>query len=218
MNQHVKIPALAALLLSTALQSKADQTNLVQHLSIRLSGITQGPTETNKNVVKTSADFARVGTADVIKQLGIATGNSFSDQADLVVVTPLPSGSSSIVIRDGNSSVNVSSFFIYEVKSGFVTSSQSNLKTGRTSSTDYSVQRLALIDSPNYPLLSLHFDLQGIAVEMSTTGPSMATRTELDASVSGWGDQEGKLLLLEGTFRVHGYSLEVVPSAPPPNA
>jgi len=217
MNQHVKVSAAAALLILGIVQSKAGQTNLVQDLNIRLGGITQGPTQTSRNVTTTTTSSVRVGTAAVIKQLGTATGNSFSDKANLVVVTPLPSGTSAIAIRDGNTSVDVSSFFVYEVKSGFVTSSESNLKTGRSSSTDYSIQRLALVDSAGNPALSLHFDVQGIAVETSTTGPNTATRTELDAGVSGWGDENGAALILEGSFRVQGYSLEVVSSSPPPN-
>ena len=215
MNQHIKILAMASLFVLGGRQTRADQTNLVQTLNIHLGGITQGPTETNGNIVKTSTTFEGVITADVIKQLGTATGNSFSSKANLVVVTPLPSGSSAIVIRDGTASVDVSSFFAYEVKSGFVSSSQLNLKAGRTSSTDYSIQRLALIDSTKYPSLSLHFDVQGVAVETSMTAPSTGTRADLDANVSGSGDQAGGVLLLEGTFRVHGYLLEVVPSAPP---
>lgn len=217
MNQYVKTSIVAAsIALFGAFLCRADQTNLVQNLSLRLGGIEQGSTQTNRNIVRTSADPVRVGTSEVIQQLGTTTGHSFSDQAILVLVTPLPGGIPAIVIRDGTSAVDVSSFFVYEIKTGFVSSSQSNLRSGRSSSTDFSVQRLALVDSANYPALTLHFDVQGIAVDTTTTGPNAAPRVELDASVSGWGDQSGKLLLLEGTFRVQGYSLEVVTSGPPP--
>ena len=212
MIQSVKITAIVALLVSGAVELRADQTNLVQNLNIRLTGITQGRTETNGNFVRTSVDFARVGNSDVIKQLGTATGNSFSSKAKLVVVTPLPSGNSAIMIRDGTASVDVTSFFVYEQKGGFVTSSQTNLKSGRGNSTDYSIQRLALVDSS----LTLHFDVQGVAVE-STSFSNSGTQTELDASASGFGDQNGKPLILEGTFQVQGNQLEVVSTAPPPN-
>jgi hypothetical protein len=217
MNQNVKTSIAAALLVLGALVSRADQTNLVQNLSVRLGGITQGPTHTNRNIVGTSADPVRVGTLDVVQQLGTVTGHSFSDQATLVLVTPLSGGSPAIVIRDGTLAVDVTSFFVYEVKTGFVSTSESNLKSGRSNSTDFSVQRLALVDSANYPALTLHFDVQGIAVDNTTTGPNTTPRIELDANVSGWGDQSGKLLLLEGTFRVQGYSLEVVTGVTPPN-
>jgi hypothetical protein len=218
MKQIVKLTAIAALFVVSAAHTKADQTNLVQNLSIRLSGITQGQPETSGNVVRTSVAFWRVGTGDVIKQLGSATGNSFSDQAKLVVVTPLPSGTSAIVVRDGTGSVDVTSFFVYEQKSGFVSSSHANLKTGRSGSSNYSIQRLALTDSVAYStVLGLHFDVQGVAVETSATSAAGDTRTELDAGVSGSGDENGNLLILEGSFRVYGHTLEVVPAADPPS-
>jgi hypothetical protein len=218
MNQYVKTSTVAALFTLALLQCRADQTNLVQNLTIRLVAISQGPTETNRNIIRTSTDFARVGTAEVIQQLGTATGNNFSEQANLLVVTPLPGGSPAIVVRDGTSSVDVSSFFVYEVKTGFVTSSQSNTRTGRSSSTDYSVERLALVDSASFPALTLHFDVQGIAVDTMSTAPNTGPHADLNANVSGSGDQNASLLLLEGVFRIQGYSLEVVTSAPPPNA
>jgi uncharacterized lipoprotein NlpE involved in copper resistance len=213
-----KIAAMAAVLVLIAIDGRADQTNLVQSLSIQLSGIAQGQPKTNGNVVRTGFDFVRVGTGDVITQLGSATGNSFSSKAKLVVVTPLPSGSSAIVVRDGSSSADVTSFFVYEQKSEFVSTGQTNLRTGRGNSTDYSIQRLALKDSTdNATLLSLHFDVQGVAVETSFFSATAGTQTELDASVSGSGDQNGKLIILEGSFRVQGNTLEVVSTAPPPN-
>lgn len=217
MNQHIKIIkfALAALLCLEATQLKADQTNLVQQLSIRLDAVSQSGTETNRNIVRTGLDFGRVVTSEVIKQLGTATGNSFSDKASLVVVTPLPDGNSAIVVRDGVASVDVSAFFVYEAKSGAVTTSQVNVKTGRGSSSSYAIERLALVDSPAHPPLTLHFDVQGVANATSLLVPSAPTRTELDAGVVGWGDQAGSLLLLQGSFGIHGFSLEVVPDNPP---
>lgn len=217
MKQYSKLSALVALLIIGTIQSRADQTNVVQTLAIHLGGLAQGPSETNGNIIKTSTTFAGIGTADVIQQLGTSTGNSFSSKASLVIVTPLPSGNSSIQVRDGAASVDVSSFFTYEVKSDFVSSAVANVKTGRSSSTDYSIQRLALIDATGLPALTLHFDVQGVAVD-TTAITNTGTRVELDAGVSGSGDQGGNLRLFEGTFRIYGYSLEVVPSNPPPNA
>lgn len=216
MNQHVKWLSMVALLALAPVTSRADQTNAVQNLSIRLSGISQGQTETNGNLVRTSLSFDRIGVTDIVKALSAATGNGFSDKASLVVVTPLGGGNSAIMVRDAGLSVDVTSFFVYEIRSGFVSSSLSNLKTGRSTRSDYSIQRLALVDSANYPGLRLHFDVQGIAVDTSTTNGS--TRTDLETNVVGSGDQAGQTIILEGVFLVRGYSLEVVPTAPPPNA
>ena len=217
MNHHLQLSAIAALLLLPAVPSRADQTNLVQTLTIRLAGISQGDTQTSRNVVTTSVKNARVNTGEVIKQLGTATGNSFSTSARLALVTPLGgAGSASIVVRDQGSSVDVTSFFVYETKSATLTSSQSNLRTGRGDSTEYSIQHLALVDSASYAPLTLHLDLQGVAVQSTSTGPN-GSQTELDASVSGWGDENGSAVLLEGSFSLEGNTLEVVSSAPPPN-
>ncbi|HZR19507.1 MAG TPA: hypothetical protein VFE51_19625 [Verrucomicrobiae bacterium] len=217
MNHYLQLSAIVALLLSPLAHARADQTNLVQDLRIHLDGIAQGQTVTNRNVVTTSVRFVRVNSADVIKQLGTATGNSFSSTANLVLITPLGGGTSSIAVRDGTTSVDVTSFFQYEVKSASVSSSELNLKTGRASSTEYSIQRLALVDSAGSSPLTLHFDVQGVAVDSSATSPAGTTRTGLDAAVSGWGDQNANSILLEGTFRLEGNTLEVVSSAPPPN-
>ena len=64
MIQTRKLTAAAAavLFVLAAFQAKADHTNLVQNISIRLSGITQGGTRTNGNVVTTSINGAHVGT------------------------------------------------------------------------------------------------------------------------------------------------------------
>src|SRR5690349_13179957 len=116
MNQHVKWLGMVALLAAAPVVTRADQTNLVETLSIRLSGISPGQTETNGNLVKTSLAFARVGVGDVVKALSAATGDSFSDKATLVIVTPLSGGNSAIMVRDAGLSVDVTSFFVYEVK------------------------------------------------------------------------------------------------------
>jgi hypothetical protein len=218
MNHHFKSAAIAVLLVLPAVATRADQTNLVQNLSVRLAGISQGPTETNRNIVTTTTHFVRVNTADIIKQLGTATGSSFSSAANLVLITPLGIGAPSIAVRDRAASVDVSSFFVYEVKSGTVTSSELNLKSGRGSSTDYSIQRLALLDSYDFAPLTLHLDVQGVAVESATISPNRATRSGLEAGVSGWGDQGGTDVLLEGTFQLDGGTFEIMRSGPPPNA
>jgi hypothetical protein len=196
------------------MSSRADQTNLVQSLGIRLRGISQGDTKTNKNVVTTGLNMVRVGDAEVIAALAGAMGKTFTSQAQLFMISPLPSGTPSIVIRDGTSSVDVSAFFIYEVKSAVVTSSDSNLRTGRMNTANYSVQHLALIDADG-ATLNLHFDVQGITVETFSSGPNSNPQAQLNSNVSGSGDDAGKTVLFEGSFSLRGYTLEVVNNNPP---
>jgi hypothetical protein len=206
----------ALIILGTVARVNADQTNLVQGLYLHLTGVSQGTTQTNGNIERTSLSPLTIETHDVITVLGSASGNSFSDAAKLVLITPLAGSSPTIWVRDGTVSVEVTSFFEYEVKTGVLTSSVTNLKSGRNSSSDYSIQRLALAGAPSANL-AIHFDVQGIAAQNTVTGVAGA-RTELNASVTGFGDEGGQLLILEGSFRLHGSSLEVVSSTPPPNA
>jgi hypothetical protein len=215
MNHNTKVLSLAILLALCAAQARADQTNLVQDLSIQLSGLKQGRSTTSGNVAVTSTDSAWVGTRDVINALGAATGNTFSKAAKLVVITLLPDGSSSVAVRDGGNSVDVSGYFYHEQQSDFIVSSVANKKTGKASSSDYSLQRFALMDSGGSPL-TLHFDVRGITVDSSSTSANGVSNRESSADVTGMGDRNGSFLILQGTISVHGRTLEVVPDSQPP--
>src|SRR6266536_5515473 len=114
MTHFNKLTAIAALFALAAFDSNADTTNLVQDINIQLTGYRQGATQTNGVAVLTGVDKTHVGTDSVIAALGAATGNSFSGYARLVSVTPLPDGFSKVQIRDGGSSVDVTSFFSHE--------------------------------------------------------------------------------------------------------
>lgn len=203
------LSTLAILLsLGVATPGHADQTNMVQTVSIQLFGVSQGGTFTNRGFVVTSADVTRVDTRRVIAALGVATMNSFSSTSRLVVVSPLGGGGASIQVRDGANAVDVSGFFVYEQLSDTVTSSLFNLRSGRSFSTDYSIQRLALQDNEGAPALGLHFDVRGFATENSTNSGE-AREVRIDAA--GTGDRNDSLLILQGTISVRGRTLEVVP-------
>lgn len=200
------------LLLSVgAWRAQADQTNVVQDLTIRLDGLAQGPTVTNGNTAITRTRERHINDGDVVAALGKALGTDFSSTANLVVVTPIDGGNSAIQVRDGGTSTDVSAFFVHEQAGSSVGSSELNLRTKRGNSTDYSIQRFALKDVADVAALGLHFDVSGIAVETSVTGPNHGDRTTLDASVSGAGDLAGQTVILAGRVRVHGYALEIVP-------
>jgi len=214
MQKTVKVTVLAALLAFTTAQIKADQTNLVQEFNIQLTGVSQGATSTTRNVTVTQVNAARVDTRDVINALGAATGNSFSRAAKLLVITALPQGWVSVVVQDGTTRVDVSWFFLLEQESGQVSSSTVNLRTGRGSSTSYGIERFALSDAGGYPGLSVHFDVQGIATDQTNT--ENAPSRQVTADVAGAGDRAGNLVILQGTIRIHGFSLEVVADGPAP--
>lgn len=189
--------------------SLADETNVVQTLDFQLNGFQQGASKTNGNVISTRVAGVRVRTRDVINALSSATGVAFSKSASLVVVTPLGGGTSSIQIRDGTTTVDVTTFFSYQAVGGVVSASETNLRTGRAAGDDFSIQAFTLTDSPGYNPLGLHFDLRGLA-EQTWTTTAQGTRTELSAEVTGSGDSNGNTLIFQGLVRVHGYSLEIL--------
>jgi len=216
MNQLQKITATVIMFSCLALPLQADQTNLVQRVSIRLLGARQGATVTNRNMVVTSVDTGRVGTDRVISALGLATGNTFSQDAKLVAITPLAQGFSKIEVRDGTSSVEVTGFFSHEQIGDSLHTGLANTRTGRSTRNDYNLQQFALHDADAYPALNLHFDVRGLAVDTLVDNGNSVPRSETRVEVSGTGDDEGTFLLLMGSIILHVGTLEVVPDGPPP--
>jgi hypothetical protein len=212
MNQIKKLTAIAALFAVATLRSNADTTNLVQDITIQLSGFRQGATQTNGNNVSVGVDSTHIGTDGVIAALGASTGNSFSKSARLVSATSLSDGSSSVQIRDGGNSVDVTGFFAHEQFGDTLQTGSANLRNGRSSESDFSVQRFALHDVGGYPPLTLHFDVQGITeVDDSANGGVSSPGSNLSSNVVGTGDRSGRFMILEGSVNVHGHSTEVVP-------
>jgi len=204
----ITMAALAALISLGVSQTRAEQTNVVQTLHIQLRGVQPGGTIKERFTITTGIAPARIDTRHVIQALGAVTGNTFSNSARLVIVTPLGGGYSSIQIRDLSQTVDVSAFFDHEQRSDFVSGSVSNLYTHRTVGLDYSIQRFALHNSGG-TTLSLQFDVNGFATETSLNGLEGVSHLDLD--VSGSGDQNGNLMILRGNIEVGSGRLEVVP-------
>jgi hypothetical protein len=204
----LKLATLTILFGLAAAPGYADHTNVVQNLSLQLFGVSQGGTFTNRGFVITSAEVARLDTRRVIAALGTATMNSFSSTSRLVVVTPLGGGASAFQVRDGGNAVEVTGFFTWEQLSDTVQDSFLNTRTGRSFSTDYSIQRLALHDAEGYPALTLSFDVRGFATMSSSNG---GQTSEARIEAAGTGNRGDDLLIIQGTLNVRGRTLEVVP-------
>jgi len=194
-----------------------DQTNLVRNLEINLVGFEQGGTTTVKNVTKTDVNQFNLATADIVAALGAATGNNFSKQAALVVITPVHGAPPSVEVRDGANSVDVTAFFAQTSVGPMFESSTSNSKTGKANGSLYSIQEFTLQDSPDYQPLPLHYTLSGLAIENFTVPAIPGPARELSAEVSGMGDSEGNALLFRGTIRIYGQQVEVVQGGGGPN-
>lgn len=186
-------------------------TNLVQNLSIQLYGIKQGRTTTNNYMVTTGLETTRLDTRQIIQALAVATANSFSSTGKLVLITPLTGAPRSIQVRDGSSPpVDVTAFFELQPMSDALQSAQRNLRTGRSVETDYYVLRLALRDVEGFNPLTVHFNVQGLAVGSSTSGIPNRSGADAAADVCGSGDRNGNLLILQGSVGVVGHATEVV--------
>ena len=214
----LKLAVLAAVSMAVAAQVQADQvTNLVQNLSIQLLGYSQGGSTHFGNTVTTNVNVVQVNTRQVIQALGTANATTFSPQAKLVLVTPGDGSAPRIEVRDSNNQpVDVSDFFDIEALSGAVVGSVSNTKTGRGSSVTYEIGRFVLQDAHGQSL-SLHFNVDGIVtgnISSPIFGPATPQNSTTDANVSGSGDRNGNLLILQGSIEIFGRTLEVEDTGP----
>ena len=194
--------------MATTLQLQAQQTNLVQSLSFGLTGIAQGGTVTNRNTVTTAANTVNLGTREILKAIGAATGNSFSPAAILQLVTPLPSGIPYVQVQDGANTISVAGFFDVQPLSGTVESSLLNTRTSRFSGTEYFMELFVLQDS--YVSLNAHFNVNGLAVENINYNAGVLQSDDLTIQVAGTGDKNGVSVIFQGQILVHGHQLQVI--------
>jgi hypothetical protein len=214
MNQ-IKLTAIAALFAVAALRTNADTTNLVQDVSVQLTGYRQGAPRTNSTSIIVSVDTTSVGNAGVIAALGAATGNSFSTGARLVSVTPVAGGASAVQIRDGGNTVDVTMFFGHQQFGDTLVTSITSRSTGRSSESDFSVQRFTLHDVGGFPPLTLHFDVQGIAENDDTAVAGVSSPgSTLTGNVVGTGDRNGRFMIMQGLITIRGHTIEVVAGDP----
>jgi hypothetical protein len=213
MKQAFAMGAVAVILALGTTQGRSDQTNLVQTLEIQLTGLEEGAAVTNGNFAQATMQTEALNTGRVIAALGAATQNTFSRAAKITVTTPLPDGAPSFAVTDGTTSVDVTGFFIYQQLGDSVDTWQLNLKTGRGSSTVYSLRQFILEDysRPGYPALTLFFNVTGLAVDSTMTRTVFSAGDGLNATVTGLGELKGNALLLQGNIALVGDTLVVVP-------
>ena len=191
-------------------QAQAQQTNMVQNLSIQLFGVSQGGSFSFGGTTGTNVNSTRIDTRQVIQALATATFNTFSPTSKLVVVTPLGGGDPRIQVRDGNNDpVDVTDYFNFQALTDSINGSTSNSRNGRSTSVSYQIARFALQDADGQTL-SLHFDVNGFTSTSSSTGGFLPQGPITDANVAGSGDRNGGLIILQGSIEIFGKTLEVV--------
>ncbi len=218
MKNGMKYMVMATLIGLTSVNAWADQTNLVRTITINLSGFEQGSTTTSKNVTTQVAPAVNIGNTDIIAAIGVATGESFSTNAQLVVVTSVSDDSTTMQIRDGANQVDVTAFFGQNYLTSPIEKSTSNSKTGKGSGSYYSLDEFFLADPGSYNPLSEHYDVSGMTTEDFTVPAIPGPRSELKATVSGTGDLNGNPVVLSGTIKVTGQTVEVISSSGLPPA
>jgi hypothetical protein len=212
----LQLGVLAAALAVTTLQSRADQTNLVENIQIQLLALKQGDTVSNRNQLFTGVDTVRVNTRHVIQALGTSIGMTFSNTSRLVFITPLNGELAQVEVRDGDVHTDVTGFFILEQIGDSVTSSILNTRTGRSAQVKYNIQRFALTDMDGFGSLGTHFDVRGFGTDASTDPLRRGLGNTFQIDVAGNGDHNGEVLVIQGSILFHAPSLEVVPDGEQP--
>jgi hypothetical protein len=210
-----KMAVLAVVAMAVGVQAHAStQTNLVQNLNIQLVGVSQGSAFSFGGTSGTNINTVVIGTRQIIQALGTATGNTFSFRSSLVVVTPTDGSAAHIQVRDGGNTVDVTDFLMAQELSPSVDGSVSTVRPARATSVSYLISRFVLQDADG-ATLPFHFDVNGFTTINSSTGGFFGSQgPTTDANVSGTGDRNGSLLILQGSIEIFGRTLEVVTTGP----
>jgi hypothetical protein len=221
MKKFLALATIAASVLAAAplTASAQDQTDEVMAMNIQLTMVLQGPTTTTRTTASTAVNVVKVTTADVINALGTATGNAFSRNARLVLLTPTNSLDYwlwTYQVQDGNITVDVTGFLSHQPGQS-VGSDTLNTRNGNSSSTDYSIDSFSVNDAGGFPSLSLHFSGGGFTTTSShgvvQHGQVVGQIDRLTANVSGTGDYQGNFAVVTGSITANGIGTANV--APP---
>jgi hypothetical protein len=226
MNTAFKLIPTAALLMAAALQTAPAQTTNIDAalvLNFNLTAVSQGPTTTTPAGVVSDVQVSRITSRDIIVVLGAATGNTFSPKARLVVLTPTNDLENwTVKVEDGATSVDVTGFIAHNPGPDSVSKAWIQRRTGAAGATEYSIDGFGLQDKPGFPALTEHFSVSGFTATTSRgvvdrRGQAAGVIDSIDADVSGTGDSNGQLLIIEGTVDADGIGTQAVvtPGRPP---
>jgi len=197
MKSLVKLSIISAILACEASQGRAQ--NLVQNITIALSGYVQGTNSDNGSNATQTASATQVTTKSMIQGLGTLLGTNFSAKAQLQFVLDTSGVLQAVVVNNGGQQTDVTAFFSVTDGSS-VTKSKTNDSTGVGSQTEYVIREFALANPGG-----LNFDVQGFTVLTASTtagtGGTTKTLIQFAATVSGSGtDTNGNTTVLKGTI------------------
>jgi len=223
MNLPSKLLTAAALAAATFLypaSTEAQQVDAVLNINIQLNTVSQGPVTTVGSTTQSRVVYSSITTRDVIRALGAAEGTTFSRQAKLVLLTPTNNLDLwTVQVRDGSRKVDVTGFFVHQAGSAEVDGAWVNNRNGNAGENDYSLDAFALQDPGAFQPLGIHFAVSGLTVTSQQgivrRGQITGQTSRISARVSGAGDVQGNLILIEGNISAEGSGTETV-DAPPP--
>ena len=109
MKNLVKLSIISAILAFEASQGRAQ--NLVQNITIALSGYVQGTNSDNGSNATQTASATQATTKSVIQGLGTLLGTNFSAKAQLQFVLDTSGVLQAVVINNGGQQTDVTAFF-----------------------------------------------------------------------------------------------------------
>ena len=186
----------------TGLQAQTNVLNLStngQTINFALILYEQGLTNTIGNVTKSTVTRVRVTSKDIIKSLGLATSNSFSADAKLLLF-PGSNNTPVIEVVDLTNIVDVSSSFLFDTgQSNVVGALVLNNITGALSGVEYAIIRMDILNSD----LTTNLDLSGFAtIKLSTkkTKAGEFLMESFSAQIAGTGQgTNGAVAVVKGT-------------------
>jgi hypothetical protein len=221
MKKLLTLTSIVALLVAGGAKTVSAQdmvTNEVVALNYQLTMVLQGPTTTSRTTVTTDVQKVDLTSADIIQALGTATGNTFSRNAQLELLTPMNSldyWAWTVRVQDGSNSVDVTGFFTHQPGNA-VGSATANTRNGNVNATTYSDDTFGIVDSGGFPSLSLHFSGDGFTTAVSdgvvTRGKVVGQIDRITADLSGTGDYQGNFAVVKGTLSGVGIGTALVPA------
>jgi hypothetical protein len=193
-------------------------TNVVQHLNLQLTYLTQGPYKTNSpatNDISATAVRTAVTTKDVIGWLGTATTNNFPATASLVRVKHFNAATNftTFEVRYGTNNVDVSALFAETASSEKIDASIYNKVTKLSTGKQFEVLHLTLTNAAPYNLVP-YFRVQGMATMSYVSALSGKTHLTADTilapAIAGPGaTSNGTPALVFGSAAIIGTTTEV---------
>jgi hypothetical protein len=190
MKRTAQIAVIGALLALGGVAQTYAQSNavVVSQLNINVSGFTGGAS---------SATPVKITNKDVINSLNASSSAfTFSKNAKLLFVVPAGGGTPSVVVRDGSTDTDVSSFF---------TTDSSDVVVATNGKTQYEIFHLTFDNGKGNT-----FDVNGFAtdhigtVNGKDTGKLDGQITSFTSNVSGTGSVDGTFSVVKGTVGASG--------------